>query len=130
MTKVKIDGKEYSLRFDMEAMENVEDEFGSIDELQAILTGDRQGKQVKGLRGMFRIMANSALTYEGQEPTVTGQEIMRLTMAEMRELSKNMMNELRKSMGIKLKSADADRDGIIVDDDDDDDEKNVKAGDK
>ena len=125
MTKVTIEGMDYMLRFDMEAMEEAEEVFGGMEEMQAELAGKHQ---VRATRDLFRIMANSAETYAGRQKTTTGREIMRMTIGEMKELAKKMMSEIRESIGIKVKDPDEEQDGIIVDDDDDGNEKNAGAG--
>ena len=72
MASITIKGKEYGLRFDLYAMEQIEDEFGSVKNAFGTL---KEGKQLKAMRSMFRIMANSFLSYNGEEETVTGDEI-------------------------------------------------------
>lgn len=74
MVKLKIEDKEYGLRFDMYAMELIEDEFGSLQDMFDKL----QKGSVKIVKTLFRILANSALSYEGKEETVTGEELKRL----------------------------------------------------
>ena len=72
MVSVKIGEKEYGLRFDLYAMEQIEEEFGSVKAVFETLQG---GKQVKATRILFRVLANSYLSAEGKEETVTGDEI-------------------------------------------------------
>ena len=96
MTEARIDGRIYELRFDMYAMEIAEEEFGSMKELFDRLSTGRQ--QVKTLKGIFRAMANSARAFRGDEENVTGNEIMRLTVREMSELSAAIQKEIAKSM--------------------------------
>ena len=72
MASITINGKEYGLRFDMYAMEQVEEEFGSV---KNIFDEMRIGKQLKTTKMLFKILANSYLSYVGQEETVTGDEI-------------------------------------------------------
>lgn len=95
MTETRIEGRAFELRFDMYAMEMVEEEFGGIRELFQELQG---GKQVKALKSIFRIMGNSALTFRGEPEKITGNEILRLTVAEMRQLTRDIQAEIRKSM--------------------------------
>lgn len=95
MTETRIEGRAFELRFDMYAMEMVEEEFGGIRELFQELQG---GKQVKALKSIFRIMGNSAHAFRGEPETVTGKEILRLTMAEMSQLTADIQAEIRKSM--------------------------------
>lgn len=95
MTETRIEGRAIELRFDMYAMEKVEEEFGGIRELFQELQG---GKQVKALKNIFRIMANSARAFRGEPETIKGNEILRLTMAEMSQLTADIQAEIRKSM--------------------------------
>lgn len=121
MTETRIEGRVYELRFDMYAMEMVENEFGGLKEL---FTELGSGKQVKAMKATFRIMGNSARAYRGEPETITGNEILRLTMDEMAQLTQDMQREIRKSM--KKETAD----GNEADDEthdlyqDEEDEKN------
>ena len=72
MASIKVRGKEYGLRFDMYAMEQIEEAFGSVKDAFDAL---RDGKQLKTTRILFKIMANSYLSYNGEPETVTGDEI-------------------------------------------------------
>ena len=84
MAKVVIGGKEYGLRFDLYAMEQVEEDFGSVQKAFVAL---RDGKQIKATRTLFRILANSFLSYNGEEETVTGDEIKHASMNEVLTMS-------------------------------------------
>lgn len=84
MVKLKIGEKEYGLRMDMYAMEQIEDAFGSID----VMFKEAEKGSVKAVRTLFRIMANSALAYEGKEETVTGDELKRLRVAAIAGVGK------------------------------------------
>lgn len=122
MTTVRIENRDYELRFDLYAMERVEEEFGGMREMLSELSG---GKQVSALKKVFRIMGNSALSWRGWEESLTGQEILRLTVAEMADVSRALQAEIKKSM--KKETAD----GNEADDEshdlytDEDDEKNA-----
>lgn len=96
MTETRIDGRIYELRFDLYAMEGVEEEFGSMKELFEIMSSGK--RQVKTLKSLFRLMGNSARAYRGEEENITGQEVLRLTVREMGELSEAMKREIQKSM--------------------------------
>lgn len=96
MTETRIEGRVYELKFDLYALEQVQEEYaGGVKELF-----DALGKhgQVKALKAIFRIMANSARADRGDPETVTGQEINRLTVEEMVQLSKDLQKEILKSM--------------------------------
>lgn len=84
MAKVTIDGKEYGLRFDLYAMEQIEEEFGSVKKSFDML---QEGKQMKATRTLFRVLANSWLSYNNQEETVTGNEIKHIGMDKFMEIS-------------------------------------------
>lgn len=84
MASVNINGKEYGLRFDLYSMEQVEEEFGSVKNVFEAL---KNGKQLRATRILFKILANSYLSYNDQEETVTGNEIKHAGFDEIREIS-------------------------------------------
>jgi len=84
MASVIVKGKEYPLRFDLYAMEQIEEEFGSIKSVFEVMNG---GKQIKATRTLFRILANSWLSNEGEAETVTGDEIKHADIDMIREVS-------------------------------------------
>ena len=79
MVKLRIGTKEYGLRMDMYAMEMIEEEFGSMKDMFAKI----QDGGSKAIQKLFRILANAQLAYDGEEETVTGNEIRRLRVAAM-----------------------------------------------
>jgi len=91
MAKVTVNGKEYGLRFDLYAMEQIEEEFGSVKDSFEALKG---GKQIRTTRKLFKILANSFLSYGGQEETVTGNEILHAGMEEVMEISDAIRNAI------------------------------------
>lgn len=85
MAKVTIGDKEYGLRFDLYAMEQIEEEFGGV---KTVFDTLKEGKhQIKTTRTLFRILANSYLSYNGREETVTGDEIKHAGMDMIRNIS-------------------------------------------
>ena len=84
MAKLTIDGKEYGLRFDLYAMEQIEEEFGSV---QAAFDALKEGHQMKATRILFKVLANSYLSYIGEEETVTGKEIRHVGMDGVLKIS-------------------------------------------
>ncbi len=122
MTKYIIGAKEYTFRFDLAAMEEIENEFGGIREMFQALSNS--GKQIASLRKVFKIMANNGEDYEGRPGEVTGKEIMRLTAAEMGDLMDALKNEIAESARPKEHEAE-EGDGVIIDEDD---SKNGMAG--
>lgn len=122
MTETRIGGRVYELKFDLYALEQVQDAYeGGLQELFERLAGK---KQVRALKDIFRIMANAARADRGDPETVTGQEILRLTIAEMKELSRDLQREIRRSM--KKETADGNEADDEVHDlyEDEEDEKN------
>ena len=91
MAKVVIDGKEYGLRFDLYAMEQIEEEFGNIKKAFQAL---REGRQLKTTRILFKILANSYLSFHGQEETITGDEIKHAGMNAVMEVSIAVQNAI------------------------------------
>lgn len=124
MTKYSIGAKEYTFRFDLTAMEQIENELGGIREMFEGLSGNG-GKQIATLRTVFRIMANNGEEYEGRPAEVTGNEIMRMTIAEMGELTTMLRDEIKESMEPKEHNRE-EGDGVILDDAGD--EKNAETG--
>jgi hypothetical protein len=88
MASITVNGKEYGLRFDLYAMEQVEEAFGSV---KGAFDGLREGKQIKTTRTLFRILANSWLSFHGQEETVTGEEIKHVSIGALKEVSEAIM---------------------------------------
>jgi len=74
MVKTTINGKTYGLRFDLEALERIEEEYGSLKEMFTLL---QSGKgQVKLMKRLFLIMANAQRGYEGK-PEDIGEEALK-----------------------------------------------------
>ena len=84
MASVDVNGKEYKLRFDLYAMEQIEEAFGSVKSVFEVMNN---GKQIKATRTLFRILANSYLSNNGEEETVTGDEIKHAGLDEIRSIS-------------------------------------------
>lgn len=74
MVKTTINEKTYGLRFDLEALEKIEEEFGSLKEMFAQL---QSGKgQVRLMKRLFLIMANAQRGYEGK-PEDIGEDALK-----------------------------------------------------
>ena len=121
MTETRIEGRVYELKFDLYALEQVQEEYDGLQDLFEQLAGR---KQVKALKAIFRIMANSARADRGDPENVTGNEILRLTIAEMKKLTQDIQTEIRRSM--KKETADGNEADDEVHDlyQDEEDEKN------
>lgn len=84
MASITVNGREYGLRFDLYAMEQIEEEFGGVRKMFEAL---QTGKQLKTTRILFKILANSYLSNNGEEESVTGEEIKHADMNAIREIS-------------------------------------------
>lgn len=83
--EVRINGQLYRLRFDLWALEQIEQEFGGIR--QAFVAMD-DGSMVKTVRKLFMILANCQRNYDGLPEDITGDVITRHeSMAKLREIS-------------------------------------------
>lgn len=68
---VNIKGVNYNLRFDLGAIEDVEDEFGSM----GVLFEDIKANKYKSLKKLLRIMINCALDYAGSDQRITDADL-------------------------------------------------------
>lgn len=74
MVTTKLNGVTYGLRFDLAAMEKIEEEFGSLNEVFERLKSGKQ--QVKLMKTLFLVMANSQRSYEGK-PEDIGEDVLK-----------------------------------------------------
>lgn len=96
MAAIKISGKEYNLRMDIYAMEQIEKEYGDLkDALRAFRGKERKISMVKA---MFRILANSGRKRAGQPEDVTGEEINGCNLADLDEIAKTMNATMEEAM--------------------------------
>lgn len=79
---VKVKGIEYDLRFDLGAMEDVENEFGST----GALFQDIKDQKYKSFKVLLRIMINSALEYAGEDKRVTDKDLRSVPLDELRKV--------------------------------------------
>ena len=89
--KVRVKGKEYGLRFDLYAMEKIEEEFGSVKNIFDTL---KEGKQIKATRTLFRILANSWKSFNGEPEDVTGDEIKHAGIDAIKEVSEAVQHAI------------------------------------
>jgi len=114
-------GKDYKLLFNLYAMEQIEEEFGSIRNAIQELA---KGKQFRSLRKIFKFMANGALIEEDREPTVTGDEVIKANIREMAELSDAVQAAFQSGKATETEAGQAGSDEKKELFDDEDDEKN------
>ena len=77
-------GKVYPLMMDLYALEQIEEEFGGMRQVQEAIT---KGKQFQTMKALFRILGNAALEDMDQPETLTGDEIKRATLEELAMLT-------------------------------------------
>lgn len=83
--EVRINGKLYRLRFDLWALEQLEEQFGGIRQAFEQMNG---GKMVQTVRKLFAIMANCQRNIDGLPEDVTGNEITgHESLAKLNEIS-------------------------------------------
>jgi len=93
---ININGTDYYLRFDMYAMELLEDSFGSI---QKAFDNMREGKQsIKTISALFVAMANSYRSMHDQPEDVTASVIRRLSPGRVKELQEIIMQAIADGM--------------------------------
>ena len=80
-----IRGKKYELRFDVWALEQIEEEFGGVSNMMESLNGQGGAMLSKAMVTVFRILANSARDYAGLEPNVTGDEVRHEPVGKLTE---------------------------------------------
>ena len=97
MASITIGGKEYPLKFDMYAMEQVEDEFGGIKAMFDAIRGENGQSVAKALRTMFRILANSARNQADLPENVTGEEIKHCSIKKVSDAISEAVTEGMKS---------------------------------
>lgn len=101
--EVRLNGKVYRLRFDLWALEQIEQEFGGMREAFGAMTGG--SGMVGAVRKLFKILANCQRNMDGMPEDVTGQEITsHESMAKLLEIS----GAIRAAMNEGMKSETAD----------------------
>jgi hypothetical protein len=104
--EVRINGQKYRLRFDLWALEKIEEEFGGIKEAFQALHG---GSMVTTARKMFAIMANCQRNLDGMPEDVTEESISRHTsMAKLAEISGAIQAAVEKGMESETNGGEAD----------------------
>lgn len=95
--EVRINGVLYKLRFDLWALEQIEEKFGGI--AQAFEALDGKGSMVKTAKMMFAIFANCQRNMDGMPETVTGDEISsHESMAKLKEITAAIRAAIRDGM--------------------------------
>lgn len=96
MATIKISGKEYDLRMDVNAMEKIEEEFGDLKE--ALKAFRSKSRKIGIVRSMFRILANSGRKRAGLPEDVTGEEINTCNLADLNKLAEALNQSMEEAM--------------------------------
>ena len=94
MVKLKAGEKEYGLRFDMYAMEKIEEKFGSMGEMTEKLQQERSGDVI----ALFVILANAELAFERKEETVTPDAVRRMKALALKGISRAVIAAIKEGM--------------------------------
>lgn len=65
--KIEYKGKEYNLAFNLNVMEKIQDQYGTIDKWAELTSGKEQEVNIKALKFGFAEMINEALEIETDE---------------------------------------------------------------
>lgn len=96
MASIKIGGEEYTLRMDIHAMEQIENEFGDLKGAMAAFRA--KDRKIGMVKAMFRILANSGRKKEGKPEDVTGEEIDSFNLADLNILSNTLNKAMKESV--------------------------------
>ena len=101
--EVRLNGKLYRLRFDLWALEQIEEQFGGMRQAFDAMTSG--AGMVKTIRKLFAIVANCQRNLDGMPEDVTGEEISgHESMAKLKEIS----DAIRAAIEAGMKSETAD----------------------
>lgn len=104
--EVRINGQLYRLRFDLWALEQIEEEFGGVREAFAQLRGQKMSSAV---RKLFRILANCQRNLDGMPEDVTEDVIGRhCSMSKLAEISAAIQAAVEKGMESETNDGEAD----------------------
>ncbi len=104
--EVRINGQLYKLRFDLWALEQIEEEFGGVREAFAQLRG---AKMSGAIRKLFRILANCQRNMDGLPEDVTEETISRHTsMGKLTEIADAIQIAVEKGMESETNGGEAD----------------------
>ncbi len=110
--EITLNGVKYRLRFDLYALEQVEEEFGGMREAFDSLRGGKG--MVNAIRKLFKILANCQRSMDGMPEDVTGEEISKHeSMAKLLEVSEAVKAAI--NIGMKSETVDGEADDEVHD---------------
>ena len=97
MVTMTINGVEYGLRFDLEAIEQAEEVFGSLKDMQnAVASGS-----AKAAKQAFVILANCQRDYEGKPMDVTEAALKHAPVATFRAVAAAIKSAMDEGMRVE-----------------------------
>lgn len=96
MSKVIIRGEEYTLRLDLDAMEQIEDAFGSLRAVQEV--GQGNGGETKTIKKLFVIMVNCARDYAGRTDMIDESVLKHGSIGTLRKISDGIREAMNEAM--------------------------------
>jgi len=107
MINAKIKGQLVPLRFDLRAMELLDERYGT--DSQELIGRFQKKAGIHDLKMIFGAMANSARSYLGHEEDVDEKMINHLDIVEINDLAVSIKEEMRRTMHVR--GADGNEDG-------------------
>lgn len=95
MASVRINGVDYDLRMSLWASEQIENEFG---DLQEALRDFQKKKKISMVKTMFRILANGGRKHAGQPTDVQESVLDNCTLADLSTISTAMNEAMAETM--------------------------------
>lgn len=99
MSSVTINGKTYGLRFDLGALETVEQEFGDLKNCFEQLRNGTD--RINVIKRMFVIMANCQRAYEGKPEDVTMDALKHAPIWALAPLGEAITQSWKESMNVE-----------------------------
>ena len=99
MTHVTINGKVYGLRFDLGALETVEQEFG---DLKYVFEKLQEGEDRLGtIKRMFVIMANCQRGFDGEAEDVTVEALRHAPLSAIKQIGDATIEAVKASLRVE-----------------------------
>ena len=95
MAEVKVNGRVYPLRFDLDAMEQIEEEFGGTKQMLEEIRG---GAGAKAVKKVFAILANCHRDYMGMPMDVNESALSHAPMRVIKEIGDAIRQAMEEGM--------------------------------
>lgn len=95
MAAVKVNGQSYPLRFDLDAMEQIEDRFGGTREMLEAIRG---GQGTKAVKQVFVILANNYREWAGLVPDLDEGVLRHAELSVFRQIGNCIKEAMEEGM--------------------------------